>query len=204
MQIVKYELTKKNYYNIYLSRGEVITLSDKVITENELLLKKEIGKDLYDKLLYDNKIYEYMEMGIKYISVRLRSIKEIREYLIKKGASEDVSEKATDELIRLGYLDDNAFAKAFIKDKLNFTNMGDYKLKKELERLGVDNNIIEDNLSTIEDTIYEDRMKKIIDKDIKTNRKYDGIKLKNKIYNHLLSQGYSKERVITIINKYSF
>ena len=204
MQIVKYELIKKNYYNIYLSNGEVITLSDKVITENELLLKKEIDKELYDKLLYDNRIYEYMEMGIKYISVRLRSIKEIRDYLIKKGASTDISEKATDELIRLGYLDDNAFAKAFIKDKLNFTTMGDYKLRKELERLGVDNNIIEDNLSKIEDTIYEDRMKKIIDKDIKTNKKYDGIKLKNKIYNHLLSQGYSKERVISTINKYSF
>lgn len=204
MQIVKYELIKKNYYNIYLSNGEVITLSDKVITENELLLKKEIDKELYDKLLYDNKIYEYMEIGIKYISVRLRSTKEIRDYLIKKGASVGDSEKATDELVRLGYLDDNVFTKAFIKDKLNFTTMGDYKLRKELERLGVDNNIIEDNLSKIEDTIYEDRMKKIIDKDIKTNKKYDGIKLKNKIYNHLLSQGYSKERVISTINKYSF
>ena len=204
MQIVKYELLKKNYYNIYLSKGEVITLSDKVITDNELLLKKEIDKELYDKLLYDNKIYEYMEIGIKYISVRLRSIKEIRDYLIKKGASESESDKATNELIRLGYLDDNTFAKAFIKDKLNFTNMGDYKLKKELERLGIDNSIIEENLNNIENNIYEERMKKIIEKDIRTNKKYNGIKLKNKIYNHLLSQGYSKERVITIINKYNF
>lgn len=204
MQIVKYELLKKNYYNIYLSNGEVITLSDKVITDNELLLKKEIDKELYDKLLYDNKIYEYMEIGIKYISVRLRSIKEIRDYLIKKGASESESDKATNELIRLGYLDDNTFAKAFIKDKLNFTNMGDYKLKKELERLGIDNSIIEENLNNIENNIYEERMKKIIEKDIRTNKKYNGIKLKNKIYNHLLSQGYSKERVITIINKYNF
>ena len=204
MQIIKYELIKKNYYNIYLSNGEVITLSDKVITENELLLKKEIGKELYDKLLYDNKIYEYMEMGIKYISVRLRSIKEIKDYLIKKGASTCDSEKATDELVRLGYLDNDVFTKAFIKDKLNFTNIGDYKLRKELERLGVSSSIIEDNLSNIDDSVYEDRIKKIIEKDIKTNKKYDGIKLKNKIFNHLLSQGYSKERVISIINKYNF
>ena len=82
--------------------------------------------------------------------------------------------------------------------------MGDYKLKKELERLGIDNSIIEENLNNIENNIYEERMKKIIEKDIRTNKKYNGIKLKNKIYNHLLSQGYSKERVITIINKYNF
>ena len=28
--------------------------------------------------------------------------------------------------------------------------------------------------------------------------------LKNKIYNHLISQGYSKEKVINIINTYDF
>ena len=47
-------------------------------------------------------------------------------------------------------------------------------------------------------------MKKIIDKDIKNNKKYNGSELRNKIYNHLISQGYSKEKVINIINTYDF
>ena len=44
----------------------------------------------------------------------------------------------------------------------------------------------------------------IIDKDIKNNKKYNGSELRNKIYNHLISQGYSKEKVINIINTYDF
>ena len=40
MEIVKYELTKKNIYNVYLSNGEVLELDESVITNNELLLKK--------------------------------------------------------------------------------------------------------------------------------------------------------------------
>ena len=48
MKIEKYEFTKKNNYNIYLSNGEVITLNERVITKNELLLKKEIDKELYN------------------------------------------------------------------------------------------------------------------------------------------------------------
>lgn len=204
MKIVKYEKDKKDYYNIYLSNGEIITLKEKVITVNELLLKKEIDKELYNKLLYDNKICEYLEMGIKYASVRLRSVKEMNDYLYKKSNDMDLSREVTDKLIEKGYLDDNRFAKAFIKDKLSFTNMGDYKLKMELMRLGVDNDIIEDNLSNIEDSVFDNRMRKIIDKDLKTNKKYTGLKLKNKIYNHLLSQGYGKERVISIINEYDF
>ena len=103
-----------------------------------------------------------------------------------------------------GDLDDDRFTKAFIKDKLNFTNWGDYKIKNELKRLGVNEEIIYNNMTSIDDNIYYERINKIIDKDISTNKKYSGIKLKNKIYNHLLTLGYSKEKVISIINNYNF
>ena len=55
MKIEKYELNKKNNYNVYLSNGEVLELNEYVITQNELLIKKEIDKELYNKLQKDNK-----------------------------------------------------------------------------------------------------------------------------------------------------
>ena len=39
MKIDRYELVKNNIYNVYLSNGEVLTLDENVITDNELLLK---------------------------------------------------------------------------------------------------------------------------------------------------------------------
>ena len=204
MKIIKYEFTKKNNYNIYLDNGEVITLKESVITENELLLKKEINEELYNKLIIDNRIYELYEVAIKYINVRLRSIKEIKDYLLKKEKDTNIVNIVCNRLIKNGYLDDEIFTGAYIKDKLNFTTMGDYKLKKELERLGVESNIIEEHLSNIDNNLLEERIKKIIDKDIRNNKKYSGINLKNKIYNHLLSQGYSSSIVINIINTYDF
>ena len=204
MKIEKYELTKKIKYNIYLSNGEVITLDERVITENELLLKKEIDKELYDKLINENKIYELIDIGIKYISIRLRCIKEIKDYLKKKETDSDLIEKVIGKLLKMGYLDDNRFAKAFIKDKINFTSMGDYKIRMELERLGVSHQIIEENILLIDDNIIEDKIKKQIEKQIRTNKKYTGQMLKNKIYTHLVAAGFSKEKVISIINNYNF
>lgn len=204
MQIVKYEFTKKNKYNVYLSNGEVLNLQEQVITENELLLKKEMSQELYNKLVRDNKIYELMEMAVKHISIRLRSIKEVKDYLLKKGGSNNEVEDAVQKLIESGYLDDDRFTKAFIKDKLKFTTIGDYKIKMQLNKLGVSTSIIEDNMNKIDEHIIEEKIKKIIEKDKKTNKKYSGQILKNKIYNHLLNQGYSQEKVITIINTYDF
>lgn len=204
MKIEKYELNKKNNYNVYLSNGEVLELNEYVITQNELLIKKEIDKELYDKLQKDNKICELVNIGIKYINVRLRSIKEMEDYLSKKEEDKELILSAVDRLIKSGYLDDDRFTKAFINDKINFTMMGDYKIRKELERYGVDNDIINNNIINIDRSVIIDRIKKIIDKDIRCNKKYSGIILKNKIFNHLITQGYSKEIVIDIINTYDF
>lgn len=204
MKIEKYELTKKNIYNVYLSNGEVLELNGKVITDNELLIKKDIDNELYDKLKRDNTICMLMDTSVKYIDRRLRSINELRDYLKNKEEDTIIIEEVIDKLINYKYLDDDRFTKAFIKDKLNFTNWGDYKIKNELKRLGVNEEIIYNNISNIDDNIFYERINKIIDKDISINKKYSGIKLKNKIYNHLLTLGYSKEKVISIINNYNF
>ena len=204
MEIVKYELTKKNIYNVYLSNGEVLELDESVITNNELLLKKRIDNDLYDKLKRDNKICILVNASIKYINVRLRSIKEINDYLLKKEDDTDLIDEVISRLMKMGYLDDRRFTEAYIKDKLNFTSWGDYKIINELNKLGISSLYIEDNTDLLNDDVLNERMSKIIDKDIRTNKKYSGLKLKNKIYNHLLTSGYSKEKVISLINSYDF
>lgn len=204
MEIVKYELTKKNIYNVYLSNGEVLELDESVITNNELLLKKRIDNDLYDKLKRDNKICILVNASIKYINVRLRSIKEIKDYLLKKEEDTNLIDEVISRLMKMGYLDDRRFTEAYIKDKLNFTSWGDYKIINELNKLGISSLDIEDNIDLLNDDILNERMRKIIDKDIRTNKKYSGLKLKNKIYNHLLTSGYSKEKVISLINSYDF
>lgn len=204
MEIVKYELTKKNIYNVYLSNGEVLELDESVITNNELLLKKRIDNDLYDKLKRDNKICILVNASIKYINVRLRSIKEIKDYLLKKEEDTNLIDEVISRLMKMGYLDDRRFTEAYIKDKLNFTSWGDYKIINELNKLGISSLDIENNIDLLNDDILNERMRKIIDKDIRTNKKYSGLKLKNKIYNHLLTSGYSKEKVISLINSYDF
>lgn len=204
MKIEKYEYTKNNNYNIYLSSGEVLTLEERVITKNELLLLKEIDTKLYNKLIYEDKVYKAVNASIKYISVRLRSKKEIRDYLLKKEYSKDVIEEAIIKLEKEGFLNDDIFSKAYIKDKLNFTTMGDYKIKLSLANLGIDSMIIEKNISEIDEELLNNKIKKIIEKEIKKNKKYTGQVLRNKIYNHLIVQGYSKDKVLNVINNYNF
>ena len=119
MKIDRYELVKNNIYNVYLSNGEVLTLDENVITDNELLLKKEIDTTLYNKLKSDNDIISLCNMAIKYISIRLRSIKEVRDYLSKKCDNSYYIDMAIDKLIGYKYLDDDIIGSNVIYKGIN-------------------------------------------------------------------------------------
>ena len=87
MKILKFKKTSKDKYKLFLDNNEVITLYEDVIIDNDLLIKKEIDNDTLNNLMnQNNDVYAY-NVALNYISIKMRSIKEIKEYLIKKGFS---------------------------------------------------------------------------------------------------------------------
>ena len=134
MKIDKYERIGVGKYRIFLDNGEIIDTYDEVILRYDLLLKKEISPSIYSKIVRDTKLQEYYNLCDKYISYRIRSVKEIEDYLKKKNVSLEDIEEVVDALKRDQLLDDDHFAECFIKDKLSFTTMGNYKIINELQK----------------------------------------------------------------------
>ncbi len=204
MKIIKYEKKKNDKYKLFLEDNEILELYENVIIDNNLLYKKEIDDDLYHKLQKENQLEDNYQNALKYISIRLRSINEVKDYLKKKNVDDKISLKIIDRLIKNGYLNDLVFAKAFVNDKLNFTSSGELKIENELKKLKVADDIINSVISDIDKDKIRAKINKIIDKDIKANHKYQGFMLKNKIYNHLFSLGYMKSDIISELNNYDF
>lgn len=202
MLIEKYEKIGKSKYRLYLDNGEVIDTYDEVILKNDLLLKKELDNYLYQKVLTESNIYEYYNACIKYISVRIRSVKEIRDYLKRKNVVEEDIDYIVEKLNNNKFLDDNHFCECFIKDKLKFTTMGEYKIIYELKKHNISEEIISKNKHLITNDILIEKIDKIITKQINSNHKLDKQKLRNKLYNHLLASGYTSSLIVERLNIY--
>ena len=200
MKIEKYEKIGTNKYRLYLSNGEVIDTYDDVILKNELLLKKELTNKEYNQILIETNLSEYYNSCIRYISIRLRSTKEIKDYLTKKKVSNEDIEIIIDKLTKNKLLDDNHFTECFIKDKLNFTTMGEYKIINELKKHNISNDIINNNSYLWSEDIMIPKIEKLVDKQINNNKKLDKYKLRNKIYYYLLNQGYSSDTIVLVLN----
>ena len=200
MKIDKYEKFGKDKYRIFFDNGEVVETYDEVILKNDLLLRKEIGLSDYQKIFVDTHLVEYYNACLKYISVRIRSTKEIYDYLKKKGVEEEDIDIIIKRLTREKLLDDNHFCECFIKDKLNFTTMGEYKIINELKKHNISNSIIDQYSYLWNEDVMLPKIEKLVDKQINSNKKLDNYKLRNKIYYYLLNQGFSSDSIVKILN----
>lgn len=200
MKIIKYEKKGNNKYKIHLENNDSINVYEDVIIKNNLLYKKEIDRELLEKIDNDNSQFDAYNKCVKYISVRIRSKHEIEEYLKKKEIEASLIEETIDKLIKNNLLNDDIFTKAFVNDKIKFTTMGPYRIEQELKKHHIDSNIIYKYLNEIDDVTIDDKINKQINKLIKSSRKKQN--LRNKIYMNLLSLGYSNEMILKNLNNY--
>ena len=201
MKIDKYEKIGIGKYRIFLSNGEVLDLYDDVIVSNELLLKKELDSNIYDKIVRDNLLQEKYNSCVKYITVRIRCTKEIKDYLRKKKVSEEDISLIIDKLNSNNILDDDKFCECFIKDKIRFTSWGPYRIIRELNNYNISNDIINKYSYLMDDEIIYDKLYKLIIKSIGSNHKLDNAKLRNKIYRNYLNMGFKSDMIVNILNQ---
>ena len=95
MKIEKFVKKSSGMYKLFLDNDEVIELHEDLILKEDLLLKREINGEDIVALLEKNRDYLAYSMALKYLGVKMRSIKEVKNYLAKK----DVSSSTIDDVI---------------------------------------------------------------------------------------------------------
>ena len=200
MEIIKYEKKGNNNYKVYLSNGKTYLINEDVILKYKLLYKKEIDESLLSEIIKDNNNYDIYNKCVNYIGIRIRSISEIREFMQRKGVEADIIEKTIARLLNQKLLNDDAFAKAYINDKIKFSSLGPYRIAADLKKQHIDDITINKYLDEITDKFLYDKITKQINKLIKSNHQKPN--LKAKIYNNLINAGYDASMVIDIINEY--
>lgn len=207
MQHVKNILMKKiskikkinNKYTIILSDNSSLSFYSDTLIKYNLLKPREISdKELEEVINYNNYIEAYNK-ALTYISYKQRTKKEIKDKLC--NYSIDVIDKVIKKLDELCLLDEKKYIEAFINDQINLGNKGPYYIRKELEKLSLDSDNIDEILNNIKEDIWIEKIKKIIAKKINTNRNLSKERLYLKIKNDLIILGYSKNIIDKVLNE---
>lgn len=204
MKIIKYKKKRNNKYSITLSNGDSLELYEEVILKNNLLIKKDIDSNDIDYIINDQKFYSCYYDILKMIRIRPRSVYEVRTKMIRNDYDEELIDDAIKKVKNQGYLDDKSFATSYINNQIITTNHGPKRISSDLKKKGVSQNVISEVISIYDNEVEKEKISKIIDKMIKSNRNKGNNYLKRKIYNDLLRDGFSKSIIDKVMSNKEF
>ncbi|MBR3145909.1 MAG: RecX family transcriptional regulator [Bacilli bacterium] len=204
MKVIKYKKLANSRYKVYLDDSHELLLYEDVILKYNLLIRKDIDEKLIIEMDKYNQEIDVYYVALNSIKNRFRSVYELRGILIKKEYPIDLIDKAISKLLEQGYLNDRSYCKSFINNQMITTNNGPYKIIRELNEKKVDSNIIDEEILVFDEEEQSVRIKKLIDKGIKSNHSRGGIVLKQKIYNDLKNLGYDISLINSVISSYEF
>lgn len=198
MKILKYAKTKTNEYKIITDKNEY-KLYDDIIIKYELLLKKEVSEELFNKILSENNLLKAYYVALKAISIKMRSEKELKDLLKKKDYNNYEIDYAIDRLNKEGYLNHNVYIEAYIHDHLALYLEGENKILKDLNLLGFKDSEIKPFLLKVDHNIYLEKINKYITKRAKVNKRSIN-DFKKRTTLELINKGFNKADILSILD----
>src|SRR4051812_45101087 len=86
---------------------------------------------------------EVLEAGARFLEARPRSVSEVRRKLTRLGYRPELVTATVDRLVELGFLDDAAFARAWVDARDRAKPRGEHALRRELGLKGVDRSLVD-------------------------------------------------------------
>ncbi len=138
-----------------------------------------------------------MERALKLLSFKPRSITELHERLLEKEwAEESTVDQVISRLIELRYLDDEQFATSYASSRLAVRPLGRTRLRRDLQRKKLPNEITEQTLDQLYDGNAEEEL---IDRAIAKRLRLKGApttpEAAKKLFDYLMRRGFSYDLV---------
>lgn len=175
--------------NIFIDHKFFFGISQELVSQKALKIGQELSDLELEELRQAVQSEKVFAKVLNYLSYRPRSEFEIRIYLsrLKPLVNEDEQDSIVEELKRLRYVDDQAFAEWYVRQRREIARKyGQFRIRNELRRLGITEEhmtnaftLSDQELNEYEIALYQG--KKILRRlgtigDIKNRKKfYDGL-----------------------------
>lgn len=186
-------------YLICLSNEETLALKESVFVRHNLYKRKDVDAEDVKRIVFDSARQEGIDLALKKLKNR-KTEQEIRTLLIEEGLTEQVIEAVVAYLSDYGFLDDEAYALLFSRDKRNINGYGPVKIAYALRNKGVDGEYISRALGEYTTDLEKEMIQSIVEK--KYLRDGELNKTWEKIVRFLLSRGFHYDPIKDVLRQW--
>jgi len=201
--ISKIEVQKKNKdrVNVYIDGEYAFPCSSEVIFLHMIKVGEVVDPNNLQEIINMDNYIKCKNSALKIIERSYKTEKQIYDKLIEKDYDKPSIERALDFLKEYKLLDDEKYAKTYIKEKIK--EQGKNKIKYALISRGISDKIIQECLSLIDSEEEEKSAMYLGEKkySILIKREDDPKKIYKKLGDYLISRGYDFQTVKIVLNK---
>lgn len=201
--ITKLEIGKRNKerVNVYIDGEFAFSLHAEIIYKESLKVNDKVDLERLKKMAEEDNYLKCKNSAIRIIERSYKSEKEIREKLLLKEYENKTIDRTLEFLKEYNLLNDEKLTSMYVKDRLR--SEGKNKIKYSLIRKGISEDLIEEELSKVDDdnlreTAYNLGLKKY---NTLLKRENDKYKLSQKLYRFLMSKGYGYDLISEVVKE---
>ena len=135
-----------------------------------------------------------------YCSLSEHCIQKVREKLVQWETPKEYIDPIIDKLLEDDYINEERFARAFVKDKFRFNHWGRIKISTHLRALSISSENIATAMQEIGDEEYTKMLDEIVEKKRKTIKNGTDYEIRAKLLRHALSRGFEYDLVASKLN----
>lgn len=185
----------KNRYNIFLDDGKGETygfsVDETVLIEYRLRKHMELDDSTITALIQKDTLHKSYTLAINFLSYRMRTKKEIYDYLVKKEVDEEHITKIMEKLSAEGLVDDRQFSEAFVRTRLQSSDKGPHLVKQELMQKGVDKTIASEAVDMYSYDRQFEKAKKLAAKKLRSSHNKSFQQQIQQLQGTLMQKGFS-------------
>ncbi len=187
----------KNRVNVYVDGQYTLALELLTVVKLGLKIGNEVTEETLREASLDTEKSVALERAMNYIARGRRTSAQMRKYLVGKQYSDDVVDYVMDKMKYYGYVDDQAYAAAYVEQ--NMSTKGARRLKQELIQRGISAEHAE-AYAEQDDELSRQNADRLAQKYMRG--KTGDIKTLVRLQRYLVSRGYDYDTVNEIARRY--
>ena len=142
---------------------------------------------------------QVLDKMAKYCAYQERCVKDVRDKLKTFDIPQKEKDEILDYLLDNHFVNDERFAKSFVRGKVNQSGWGVNKIRFHLIQKGIDKDIIEEALGQTDEEVYRLRLIEILKTKAKTIKVENDFEKKRKLAAYAMQKGFESSLVWEVL-----
>lgn len=189
----------KNRFNIYINDEYAFPVDDNLLVQHRLIKGKTLTEDEIEELREKGELSKGYQAALHFLNFKMRTEKEIRDYLIDKDyqSLEPIIQKLKDNRL----INDEEYAKSFVRTYSTLKLEGPKKMERALAVKGLTKEEIMTGMDEYAYDLQVENARQLAEKVLNRQRNKSSKEMIQKVREQLMTKGFESDVIQLVLDE---